>query len=567
MPEATIPPARFHRVTTQRKHLRALGCPLEPELLVAEFAGELPPDVAVAVREHIAVCEICGGRSQALRAPYELLSSLGNEPVPYVPDLRDTVRTHVQSYHWVKELARFTARLGRGSTIVVTSVLGLIVLAVVLAGAILYPAFAGVTSRSQNGLTRVPAAAPGGVLYAETNKLISVTDSAGKTWQVAEVIAVNQRDSAVARSMPTANGALQIAKQEQLPPALAAGGDIIAEVTAPDGAGQQALVAIDASTGEIRSFTALAEAGQQKLASGLRASALVLSPDGAFAYVGLSASDASASGVRVLVVDTRSGGIVHQLSPGFMTTIPTPPPPGGLPPSAFPQSVPYVYASDQRPTLALGGALAISPDGAWLFDVLSVKDISEKQYAVVRRFDTASGTVAQELGLAARLNLAQLTANTNATLPQIFLVTGTPDAEVYVLDGSTQGPILEAEIPLGGPALPGNARFSGVLSLSAEADGTHLLVTQDGYDPVSAISGHDLWVVDTTGMVISAHRSTSGTAGGILANTVAGPDVKTFVLQDGQINLLDATSLVGAGAWLHLSDGQSVLQLLGTSAG
>src|SRR5262249_46901326 len=70
------PAIRFHRVTTRRRSLRALQCPLEPELLVAEFAGELPPDVALAVREHIAVCEICGARSRALQAPYELLASL-----------------------------------------------------------------------------------------------------------------------------------------------------------------------------------------------------------------------------------------------------------------------------------------------------------------------------------------------------------------------------------------------------------------------------------------------------------------------------------------------------------
>src|SRR5690349_19463753 len=92
MPDVLQPSVRIQRVTTRRRSLRTLQCPLEPELLVAEFAGELPPDVALAVREHIAVCETCGARSQALRAPYELLSSLGHEPVATVPDLRDTVR-------------------------------------------------------------------------------------------------------------------------------------------------------------------------------------------------------------------------------------------------------------------------------------------------------------------------------------------------------------------------------------------------------------------------------------------------------------------------------------------
>src|SRR5215469_12083427 len=96
MSESYQPSARFHRVTTRRRNLRVLQCPLESELLVAEFAGELPPEVALAVREHIAVCEICGARSRALQKPYQVIASLGNEPVPYVPDLRDKVRLRLR---------------------------------------------------------------------------------------------------------------------------------------------------------------------------------------------------------------------------------------------------------------------------------------------------------------------------------------------------------------------------------------------------------------------------------------------------------------------------------------
>jgi hypothetical protein len=566
MSETIVPSPRIHRVTTRRQHLRALACPLEPELLVAEFAGELPPEVAQAVREHIAVCETCGGRSQALRAPYELLSSLGNEPVPYVPDLRDTVQAHVHSYHWAKELARRTAQLGRGGTIVLISVLGLAVMVVVLAGAILYPALAGVTSRSQNGLAHVPAAAPDGVLYAETNKLIPVTDKSGTTWQVAEVIAVNQRDGAVARSMPDSGGTLHVASQGQQPAAVAVRGDVIAEVTAPDTTGQQALVAFDASSGQVRSITPLAVAGQQKLAPDHTATALALSPDGALAYVGLNMKN-PATDARVLAVDTRSGDILHAFLPAFTTYIPMPPPPGGLPASAFPQVIPHIDALGMQPTLGLNGALAISPDGAWLFDVLTIKDANGQQYAVVRRFDATNGVLAQELALPSQFTLAQFAANTNLEQPQIYLVTGTPDAEAYVLDGSTEGPLLEGEIPLGGPVLPSNAQFSGTLSVSASADGTHLLVTQDGHDPVSDTDGHDLWMLDTSGMVVNAHRSTSGTAGALLANTAASLDAKPFALQNGQVNLFDTAALTSTGAWLNLKDGQPILQLLGTTGG
>src|SRR5260370_28372797 len=57
MPEANTPTLRIHRATTRRRTLRELNCPLEPELLVPEFATELPPEVAAAVPDHIATCE------------------------------------------------------------------------------------------------------------------------------------------------------------------------------------------------------------------------------------------------------------------------------------------------------------------------------------------------------------------------------------------------------------------------------------------------------------------------------------------------------------------------------
>src|SRR5271166_2789693 len=113
MSEPFQPSGRFHRVTTRRRSLRALECPLEPELLVAEFAGELPPEVALAVREHIAVCEICGARSRTLRAPYQVIASLGNEPVPYVPDLRDTVQSRLARGRTARRIVRGLESIGR----------------------------------------------------------------------------------------------------------------------------------------------------------------------------------------------------------------------------------------------------------------------------------------------------------------------------------------------------------------------------------------------------------------------------------------------------------------------
>ena len=137
MADTMTPPVRFARVTTRRMHTQTIQCPLDPEMLVAEFAGELPPDIARHVREHLMFCETCSARSRALRSPYELLSALGAEPVPYVADLRDSVRVRVRSRRPLHEFVRFTARLGRGGAIALTGLLGLAVIGVFLAVAFL----------------------------------------------------------------------------------------------------------------------------------------------------------------------------------------------------------------------------------------------------------------------------------------------------------------------------------------------------------------------------------------------------------------------------------------------
>ena len=112
MADTGTSPARVHRVTTRRRELRPLTCPLEPELLVAEFADELPPGIAEAVREHVAVCALCGARSLALKNPYQLLASLGDEPVRVIPDLRETVqaRTCIASRVALAQACRRRAR-------------------------------------------------------------------------------------------------------------------------------------------------------------------------------------------------------------------------------------------------------------------------------------------------------------------------------------------------------------------------------------------------------------------------------------------------------------------------
>ena len=567
-----MPSARMHRVTTRRQSLRALRCPLEPELLVAEFAGELPPEVALAVREHVAVCETCGARSRSLRAPYELLSSLGQAPVTNVPDLRDTIRERVRSFTVARRVLRFTARLGSGGTLAVTGLLGLVVLVAFVAIVFILP-LQGAAARSQNGVKRPVAAGASGMLYAETNKVFLVPDRAGHSWPVAEVVGVSQQNGAIQQSLPMTSATPRIAA-DQLPFAVVVQGKIIVELTAANDAHQQALVIIDATSGQVGAIVPITLPGGQALPSDLHARALVVAADGTHAYVGLDQAQVQPGSIRALTIDLVRGTVDRAITPGFTSDVPLPPPPGSLPASAFPSVVPHLNAAEYRATPGLGGALALSPDGLWLFDLVQLDDAHGPQYVVLQRINTQNGMLAQQLGLQGDFRFARLTSNTATIQPQVYLVTGSPSATCYVIDATVTGPTLAGRIPLGGPIAPETLRFSGSLSVSAAADGTHLYITQDATSTDNQVTGHDLWIVDTLSMNISAHRSDILQAGAVLANVAPAPltaqgkpgQQTTFLLRDGAVVLVAADLNATAQSWLRLSDGRPVIALLATSA-
>src|SRR5579859_2404132 len=600
MPEVySNPPVRIHRVTTRRRNLRALQCPLEPELLVAEFAGELPPDVTLAVREHIAVCETCGNRSRTLRAPYELLASLGTEPVATVPDLRDSVRAHLASNRFTTSLLRAASGLSRGSLIGVSSSLGLALIAAFLLAGSLVNANAHGVSRSSNALNNVPAASSVGTLLAETDKLVTVRDASGHTWQVAEVIAVSQHTGAVVHSLPSSSDSLQSASSAQMPVALCVSPDgrTVYEITAPDASHQQALVAFDASTGALRyAVTLKYPSGKALLADNL-ADALVVAPGGSTLYVGLNNAAPTTYGeIRILAVDAATGATTYEYYPGTDATLPMPPPPGSLPASAFPSSVPKLKTSGYTASVGANGAVAVSPDGKWLFDVLILSDSRGPQYAVVRRINALTGALMQELAIPGDFTLAQLVANTPAALaysqaqataaayaqatataqpgsvasatpivplatpalatPQLYLVRGSPEAQVFVLDPSTSGPTLTGTISLGGPAAPPNTSFTGTLSVSASADGTHLYITQNASSEQGQVTGHDFWELDVSGMSVLSHRVDTDAADAVQANTM--PSGATFILRDGNVLLINSDLSGSSVNWLSLNNGHVV---------
>ena len=556
MPEVAQSSVRIQRVHPNRGNIEVLQCPLDPELLVAELAGELPPNVAQAVRDHLADCAICGPRSRALRGPYELLASLGREPVPYVPDLRDMVRGDAARGRVLRGARHAAGAIGRGGALAAAAVIGITALVAVILVGVLTAAGAQTVTRSANSLVNVPAAASHGHLFAQTDKLATVADSAGHQWSVAEILSVDERTGAVARSLPSIGDTLRTSSSADAPAAVAvsADGNTIFELTAPTASHQQALVAVNTATGAVRYATPLA------LSSDAAAVALALAPDGATVYVSLNVPVPGQT--RALALDAASGARVAELAPGLDTSIPLPPPPGSLPSSVFPGETPKLDAGGMRVALGSSGALALSPDGSWLFDVLLLQSARGDRYAIIRRFSASDGQEAQALALPGDFTLARLISGGTAAAPRVVLVKGSPDAQAFVLDAGAAGPTLSGEIALGGPAAPQNVSFTGTLQASVTSDGLRLYITQDASAAGGRFAGHDLWVVDAQGMNMLAHRVDADAASDVLANAAGGPQARIFIVRGGQVLLL-APDLTGATIpWLSLRDGHPIVRLL-----
>ena len=131
--------------------------------------------------------------------------------------------------------------------------------------------------------------------------------------------------------------------------------------------------------------------------------------------------------------------------------------------------MPQLNAAGMIAAQGLNGALVISPDGQWLFDVVTLAKGGTIQYAVVRRFSASTGALAQCSPFRATSPKQVWLADINAQVPEIYLVRGSPNAECFVLDASAQGPTLIGDIPLGGPVTSVGMTFSGTLALAAAA--------------------------------------------------------------------------------------------------
>jgi hypothetical protein len=548
----------IHQVTEGRRPLREVGHPLAPELLVAEMAGELPPDVARAVRQHADVCALCGALAQSLAASYDALGSLGEEPVPYVPDLRRSVRLRLEGPP-AHERAWHAARQFGGGTLALLCAILALVLVVGLGIATSVVHAPVVLGRSRNGIVAPPAAGTGAVLYAQTAKLVDVRDSAGRAWPVAEVIVVDEQTGRVVRSLPAGGANLRAAAAGASAAALTVSvdGTAVFELTSTQ-TGGQALVAIDTQSGAIRWIDAVTLPDGQQLGAGMRASAVAVAPDGQTVYVGLEGAGASGGSPRALAVEAATGRVVTALTPTMPATVPLLS--AGVPLTTF------TPAAGARVAQAAGGALAISPDGTWLLDVTNVTDATGTQTALVRQFSATTGATGQVVALRGDFRLAALTVSPDAASPYVYLATGGAAGQVYILSSELKGLTLVGQVPLGGPAAAANAALTGTISVSPTADGTQAYVSADVSAGSASIASHDVWLVDGAAAAAVTHRVPFLGAGDVLANWAGGTNGQIFDLVDGEVYVL-APSLSAAGnptAWLRVADGQPVVALVGT---
>jgi hypothetical protein len=579
---SSAPPAG--RKGTSRR-LRALRCPLSAEILVAEFAGELPPNVAAAVRKHVGGCAICGPRAQELRASYELVGSLGGEPVAAPPDLRERVYLRTQTVPLARQRKRLALVFPRAAWGVLIAAMAVTVIAVLVTQLLIVPARTQAATRSSNALTNVPAAGASGELLAATSTLIPLRDQSGQTWRVAEVIAVDERTGAIIRSLPASDLPTETSDPTTLPLAIrvAANGNTVVELTAEDGQQRQALVVFDAHSGAPRFVDQLA------LPSGTSAVSLALSPTEPLAFVGLRGEQAPSS-PRALVIDLRTGALLRTLTPGFDPTAPlatlpgaagrapasprdpTPTPTAIVTPAPSPTVAPtptpttFINASGWQIAQAARGDIALSPDGQWLLDAFAVSDPQGSHYAIVRRVSTATGQNAQEVAVAGDFNFAALAAGGTGEHPYFYLARGSSNAELFVLDAGAQGPALLGDLPLGGPDAAAGVSFSGALTLSVFGAGALLYIAQDATSSDRQVSGHDLWLVDATRAALLYRRADLLPLSGVLANVAGGTNSATFVLRDGEVALLDPNLSGAFTPWIKLKNGRSVTQLLAAVA-
>jgi hypothetical protein len=384
----------------------------------------------------------------------------------------------------------------------------------------------------------------------------------GQSWQVAETLVVEQRTGQVVRSLPGGNGNLSTGADSSLPTAIATDGQTVYELTSAQHGAQQALVAVTIADGATRFIRPLTLPNGAALPVGARALSLTISPDHHNIYIGIGGANGKLLSVRALVVAASSGKVTAAFNPGLVTSAPLPPPSSSLPASAFPSQTPYADLSQMTFHEAAQGRLLVSPDGVWLFDALTASDAKGANYLVLRRIDASTGQTASALALPGPMHNEILAVSPNFYSPELYLVSGSPNATAYVVDISQVQITLLGDIALGGPTTTNGAGLSETLSVSPTPDGLRLYVAQDAASTDGAVATHTRWLLDTQGMGVLASDSEGAAVGDILANGATGSSAKVFALVNGEVLIARPDFSATWATWLRAKDGAPVIRLI-----
>jgi hypothetical protein len=559
------PAVRHYR--PRGRGIREVKHPLPPELIVAEFADELPPEVAAAVRNHVATCDVCGDRATALAAPYDLLGTLGAAPVSYVPDLRRRVRERTMRLPLLTRVRRGAATLGRGGLATLT-VLGAVVLIaslVIITNTLRAPAL---SERSANQLSNVPPAGSRGVVLVQTGNVVGVSGADSRTWYLPEILAIDQLTGHVVRAVPSDVGLFRSASDGQVPLAVVLSRDGRSlYVLAQDGNMHVALAAVDAQHGSLLYTSPVTAPATPEAMLSVRPDSLALAPDGSQVYIGLAMGSSGIYGPRAVVARARDGKMLRTITATLPAVVQEPPQSVGLPGVGSAPPPVTLTTSGLRTSLAAAGALLPSPDGQYVMDALLLADATGQQAVICRRISLATGDTESALALPGDFRLAALAVSPDSSHPYLFLTRMGANGQAYILNVAAPTLAQVAQIPLGGPSNLAGLTLHGRVSMSVSVDGSQVYISDD-YAPDSyQLGGHDTWLLDATSGSIITHRFAFSEAGETMANWQGGSDGKVFVLLSGQLALMpaDLNSPSGPAPWFQLAGGVPIIQLIGTA--
>lgn len=516
---------------------RTIHCPIEPETLLADIQGELPLDEARGVQVHIRTCERCQARAEQLRAAYEQVASLAEVPVVPLAEVRDGILRDSQNRLRTARLTHGLNLSGRGLLVALVGVTSAIILLIVLLSGTFLKTRLLSTQRSQNALSTVTPIGPG-LFYAETVKLVPVKVN-GITWDLGEVVAVDEHSGRVVRSLPSSGQSpflpeLGIGSGTNIHPALSPDGRTVIEAAIPaDGHTPSAFAAIDAITGQVRYVTRLQLPSSATSQSDPIIEQLWISSDNAtlFVLTDLAAGDSRAP--RLLQFAMNSGKQQPQVVPPLDDTL----------------------VADMLST----AATTIAPDGSMLYNAGPATDGHGNAGINVNFVSIPNRRIDATLFIPGRSRLIGIAATPDGS--QICLFNGLSTAVTFISTKTRAVTTSFTLASLGTPPTNG-ADLHGPenVSLVVSPDSKRLLIALD--TPNNTPRSFHLWLVDVEQQELVAVTQFTQPVGSIALSS----DGSTLLVlrPNGTAQTVSASApTANLASWLSLEGNTAIIQLIG----